>query len=82
MPHQITPAEYLAIGFNRYTEVTDACYPIWNRRLSAGKSGFGREVVLELTRALVFRVRDPQSGQVLAESLPGNPNVINPRVGS
>lgn len=81
MQQQTTPAEYLAIGVNRYTEVTDACYPIWNRRLSAGKSGFGREVVIELTRDLVFRVRDPQSGQVLAESLPGRPNTLNPNVG-
>lgn len=70
--------DYLAAGLKRYNEVTDACMPIWSRRFSAGKSGLGRDIVIEFTRALVFRVRDPLSGQVLAESLPGRPSVLNP----
>lgn len=74
----LSAADYLVAGFKRYIELTDACMPIWSRRLSAGKSGFGREVVIELTRALVFRVRDPQSGQVLGESLPGKPKEPQP----
>ena len=73
----VTAAEYLAMGLKRYTEVTDVCRPIWGRRFSAGKSGLAREFVIELTRDLVFRVRDPQSGQVLAESLPGLPHALN-----
>lgn len=78
MANQINPPiRYLTAGFTRFMEVTDACMPIWNRRLSAGKSGLDREIVIELTRSLVFRVRDPQSGQVLAESLPGQPSVLN-----
>lgn len=75
--HHLTAADYLAVGFSRYVEVTDACMPIWSRRMSAGKSGLGREVVIELTRDLVFRVRDPQTGQVLAESMPGKPGALN-----
>ena len=78
MTYQHLPAaHYLSTGLSRYMEVTDACLPIWSRRLSAAKSGVGREVVVEVTRAFVFRVRDPQSGQVLAESLPGKPDVLN-----
>lgn len=72
-----TPADYLAAGFKRYMEVSDVAIPIWSRRLSAGKSGFGRELVLEVTRGLVFRVRCPQTGCVLAESQPGYPKVLN-----
>lgn len=69
-------SDFLAAGFKRYLEVTDVCLPIWSRRLSEGKSGLGREVVIELTRDLVMRVRDPQTGQVLAQSTPGQPGVL------
>lgn len=80
IPRQhLIPGDFLAAGFKRYLESTDVCLPIWNRRLSAGKSGLGREVVIELTRDLVFRVRDPQTGQALAQSIAGNPSVLNPQ---
>lgn len=75
--YHLIASDYLTIGFKRYVEATDATLPIWSRRLSAGKSGLGREVVIELMRDLVFRVRDPQTGQVLAESLPGIPGALN-----
>ena len=78
VPRQhLIPADYLAAGFKRYVEVTDFAMPIWIRRLNAAKSGVGREVVIELMRDLVFRVRDPQSGEVLAESMPGDPRTLN-----
>ena len=78
IPRQhLIPGDFLAAGFKRYLEITDVCVPIWSRRLSIGKSGLGREVVIELTRDLVFRVRDPQTGQALAESVAGKPGVLN-----
>lgn len=72
-------AQILAICHERYLELSDFTMPIWYRRFSPGKSGLGSEVVIEVTRAFVLRVRDPNSGEILAESLPGKPGELNPQ---
>jgi hypothetical protein len=65
-----TPDEYLKVAAS--TLVSGPSHdPIWRKRIHARASRFSRAVVFELTKNLVLRVRDLKSGQVLAESEPG-----------
>ena len=68
-PH--SPASYLAEGLYLYMAVNTPSYPIWRRRVFEYQANFGRTVIVELSRDLVLRVRDPKTGQVLTESQPG-----------
>jgi len=51
--------------------------PLWRKRLPAWVTRFDRAIVVELLPTLVLRVRDPKSGQILAESLPDQLDVLN-----
>ena len=75
MTKQPTPAEFLAEALRLYVSSTkpDSMYadPLFKRRLRKFHARLGRDVNVELMPDLVLRVRDPQSGKVLAQSLPG-----------
>ena len=70
-----TPDQYLAEAlrfFNARTQVNSLnTLPIFKRRLHGYQWGHHRDLTVELMPNLVLRVRDPRSGQVLAQSKPG-----------
>lgn len=69
VPH--SPATYLAEGLRLYKGANPAFLPIWRKRLPKWMARLDRPLIVELSRDLVLRVRDPKTGQVLAESKPG-----------
>ena len=73
--HNLTPAEYLAEAARFFVSRTkpDSIYadPLFRRKLSKWHSRFDRDVKVELMPDLVLRVRDPKTGEVLAQSVPG-----------
>lgn len=66
-----TPAAYLAAGIKLYTAVNTPHQSIWRKRLHAWQANFAHSITVELSCDLVLRVRDPKTGQVLAESAAG-----------
>lgn len=68
-PH--SPATYLAEGVRLYTAANPVFLPIWRKRLPKWMAHLDRPLIVELSRDLVLRVRDPKTGQILAESKPG-----------
>lgn len=66
-----TPAAYLQEAVKAFDATTNPSFPIWRKRLATHLTRFDRVIVVELLPSLVLRVRDPKSGQVLAETEPG-----------
>ena len=70
-----TPADFLAEAWRLYVTraKADSLYatPLFLRRLRHRHTHLGRDVYVELMPDLVLRVRDPQTGDVLAQSKPG-----------
>lgn len=70
-----TPADFLAEALRLFVCRTkpDSIYadPLFRRRLPHWHARLGRDVNVELMPDLVLRVRDPKTGEVLAQSKPG-----------
>lgn len=70
-----TPEAYLAEAVRFYNSRTkpDSIYaePLFRRRLKGYQWHQDRNVVVELLPSLVLRVRDHRSGEILAQSQPG-----------
>lgn len=70
-----TPADFLAEALCLYVCRTkpDSHYadPLFRRRLPHWHAQLGRDVIVTLMPDLVLRVRDPQTGLILAQSQPG-----------
>jgi hypothetical protein len=70
-----TPADFLAEALRLFASRTkpDSIYadPLFRRRLPHWHARLGRDVNVELMPDLVLRVRDPKTGEVLAQSKPG-----------
>lgn len=77
-----TETDMLAKAAEIYLQRTrpDSAYalPLFKRRLRGFHHGHDRDVTVELMPSLVLRVRDPRSGQILAQSLPGQIDQLNP----
>ncbi|OGB27097.1 MAG: hypothetical protein A3I66_19075 [Burkholderiales bacterium RIFCSPLOWO2_02_FULL_57_36] len=71
------PAAYLEEANKIFSSVTRGPKPLWRKRLPAWMTRFDRTIVVELLPSLVLRVRDPKSGQILAESVAGQLDVLN-----
>ena len=71
-----TPTAYLQEAVKAFGSVTRRQEPLWRKRLPAWVTRFDRAIVVELMPTLVMRVRDLKSGQTLAESGPGNFEVL------
>lgn len=69
------PADFLAEALRLFVCRTkpDSHYadPLFRRRLPHWHAQLGRDVNVELMPDLVLRVRDPRTGEVLAQSMPG-----------
>lgn len=76
-----SPATYLVEGLKFYQSATlPPPHPIWIKLACLGSADFDRVVNVQLSRDLVLRVRAFSSGQVLAESVPGNLARIAPHL--
>jgi len=75
MKDVLTPAAILAKGVRLFASFTkpDSIYatPLFRRRLRHWHDNIGRDVFIELMPTLVLRVRDPKTGEILAQSKPG-----------
>lgn len=78
------PGAFLAMAVAVYNLRTrpDSIYspPLFTRRLKPHDSGFSRAYTVDLTAALVLRVRDNASGFVHAQSYPGQIDRLDPCV--
>lgn len=63
----------LAEGAKLFIALHPPRHPLWRRRLKAMWTGLGRDYTVELAADFVLRVRDHRTGEVLCESLPGQP---------
>ena len=73
-----TPAEYLALAWKRLRSQARTPVPIFSTYLRTNFDSFGQPVSIELTRDFRLIVRSIQSGQALAESMPGNLSALAP----
>lgn len=75
MTPKLTPADFLAEAARLFVSRTkpDSVYaaPLFRRRLPRWHTQLGRDVNVELMPNFVLRVRDPKTGEVLAQSKPG-----------
>lgn len=78
------PGAFLAMAVALYNLRTrpDSIYspPLFTRRLKPHDSGFSRAYTVDLTAALVLRVRDNTLGVVHAQSYPGQIDRLDPCV--
>lgn len=74
--HIHPPAAYLEEAVKVFSTVANKNEPLLQRRLPAWMTRFNRAIVVQLLPTLALRVRDPKSGQILAESEPGDFGIL------
>lgn len=79
-PLSDAPADYLREAAKLFRASHRPIDPVWKKRMRGWWVYLKRTTTIELTADFRLRVRDPKSGQILAESEPGQIDVLRPSV--